>query len=172
MNMGKRNSIKSRVLVKNHDMYFVGCCCHMAHNTAHKGGNSFSGASRFDVEDLVVDLLLIWQNTKCKNELNKFWNIYPHVGLTYKRQFVVRWKCTNPWKKLFFVKLRKAAKVSMTNKTVWKSYNRSIFTLEGISNIIICFITPANSSEFPYCLPDPFSHSETPKSLDSSVLSA
>jgi hypothetical protein len=28
----------------------------MAYNAARKGGDSFSGASRFDVEDLFVDL--------------------------------------------------------------------------------------------------------------------
>ena len=53
--MVKRNSIKSRVLVKNPDVYFVGCSCHLA----HKGGDSFSVVSGFDVEDLVVDLLLV-----------------------------------------------------------------------------------------------------------------
>ena len=31
----------------------------LTHNAACKGENSFSGASRFDVEDLVVNLLLI-----------------------------------------------------------------------------------------------------------------
>ena len=46
VNMGKINSIKSRVLVKNPDMYFVGCSYHMAHNEARKGEDSFSGASR------------------------------------------------------------------------------------------------------------------------------
>jgi hypothetical protein len=57
--MGKINPIKSRVLVKNLDVYFVGCSCHMAHNAARKGGDNFSGASRFNVEDLVVNLLLV-----------------------------------------------------------------------------------------------------------------
>ena len=45
--------------MKNPDVYFVGCPCHMAHNAAHKGWGSFSGASAssgFNVEDLVVDL--------------------------------------------------------------------------------------------------------------------
>jgi hypothetical protein len=39
VNMGKINSIKStgRILVKNPDVYFVGCSCHMAHNVARKG---------------------------------------------------------------------------------------------------------------------------------------
>ena len=40
-------------------MYFVGCSYHMAHNAARKGVDGFSGASGFDIEDLVVDLLMI-----------------------------------------------------------------------------------------------------------------
>ena len=64
VNMGKINSIKSRVLVKNPDLYFVGCSSHMTHNAACKGEDSFSGASRFDVEDLVVNPLLVWQKYK------------------------------------------------------------------------------------------------------------
>jgi hypothetical protein len=40
-------------------MYFVDCSCHVAHNAARKGGDNFSEASEFDVEDLVVDLLLV-----------------------------------------------------------------------------------------------------------------
>jgi hypothetical protein len=56
VNMGRINSIKSKVLVKNLDVCFVGCSYHMAHNVACKGDDSFSGASRFDVEDLVVNL--------------------------------------------------------------------------------------------------------------------
>jgi hypothetical protein len=46
--------------VKNLDVYFVGCSYHMAHNPARKGETSFSWASRFDVEELVVNLLLVW----------------------------------------------------------------------------------------------------------------
>ena len=37
VNMGKRNTIKGRILVKNPDVYFVGCPWNMAHNAAHKG---------------------------------------------------------------------------------------------------------------------------------------
>ena len=50
VNMGKIIWVKSRVLVKNPDVFFVGCSNHMAHNAACKGEDSFSGASRFDVE--------------------------------------------------------------------------------------------------------------------------
>ena len=44
MNRGKRNSIKIRVLVKNPDVYSVGCPCHVALSVACKGEDSFSGA--------------------------------------------------------------------------------------------------------------------------------
>jgi hypothetical protein len=56
--MGKRSSIKGSVLVKNPDVHFVGCPCHMALNATCKGWDSFSEASAssgFNVEDLVVD---------------------------------------------------------------------------------------------------------------------
>ena len=37
VNLGTRNSILSRVLVKNASCYFMGCPCHIIHNTANKG---------------------------------------------------------------------------------------------------------------------------------------
>ena len=49
VNMGKINSIKSRVLVKNPDLYFVGCSNHMAHNTARKEEIAF-----LDLLDLML----------------------------------------------------------------------------------------------------------------------
>ena len=59
--------------MKNPDVYFVGCPCHMAYYAARKGEDSFSVASvssGFDVDDLVVDLYY-WFNkgTKRINEL-------------------------------------------------------------------------------------------------------
>jgi hypothetical protein len=77
--MGKRNSIKGRDLVKNPDVYFVGCPCNMAHNATRKGSDSFSGSSvssGINVEDLVVDLdfnyYWIDKGTKRKNKLSEF----------------------------------------------------------------------------------------------------
>ena len=48
----------------------------MAHNAARKGGDSFS--------------------------INMFQNMYPHVDLGQKRQFLIRWKCTIALEKLFW----------------------------------------------------------------------
>ena len=42
----------------------------MAHNAAHKGASSFAAISKFDVEDLVVDIFYWFdKSTKRKNEL-------------------------------------------------------------------------------------------------------
>ena len=36
--LGKQNPIKTRVLEKNQECYFLGCPCHIMHNTVHKAG--------------------------------------------------------------------------------------------------------------------------------------
>lgn len=41
VNMGRRNSIKSRAVVKNPNVYIMGCPCHIVHNCAHKASEAF-----------------------------------------------------------------------------------------------------------------------------------
>ena len=41
VNMGCRNSIKTRVLDKNPAIYIMGCPCHIVHNTAGKAADAF-----------------------------------------------------------------------------------------------------------------------------------
>ena len=41
VNMGCRNSIKTRVLDKNSATYIMGCLCHIVHNTAGKAADAF-----------------------------------------------------------------------------------------------------------------------------------
>jgi hypothetical protein len=91
--MGKINSIKSRVLVKNPDLYFVGCSSHMAHNAACKGEDSFSGASRFDVEDLVVAFLSLTKITfqglvHFQRIRNCFFQAKPTRGYMFQNLFI------------------------------------------------------------------------------------
>jgi nitrite reductase/ring-hydroxylating ferredoxin subunit len=66
----------------------------------------------------------------------------------------------------------------MTNKIVWKSHDKvcllgmvyPIYIIKGfISKTNLVILVLANSSESPYCLLDPCSHSETPNTLDSSA---
>ena len=45
VNMGCRNSIKTRIVQKNPAVYVMGCHCHIVHNTAGKAGEAFEGVS-------------------------------------------------------------------------------------------------------------------------------
>ena len=72
MNMGKHNSIKTRV---QHSVYFMGCPCHMVHNTAIKAADYFESLTGFDVEDMMVDLFYWFdKSTKRKNKLDEYCN--------------------------------------------------------------------------------------------------
>ena len=52
VNIGRYNSIKTRLEVKNPSVYTLGCPCHFIHNTAHAASKKLEGASGFDVEEL------------------------------------------------------------------------------------------------------------------------
>ena len=56
VNVGKKNSIMTRVLAKNKNIFINGCPCHIIHNTANKASERFSEVPDFDVEDFLVDL--------------------------------------------------------------------------------------------------------------------
>ena len=55
-NVGKKNSILTRVLEKNKKISINGCPSHIIHNTASKAAERFSEVTGFDVEDFPVDL--------------------------------------------------------------------------------------------------------------------
>ena len=65
VNVGKKNSIMTRVLAKNKDIFINGCPCHIIHNTANKAAERFSEVSGFGVEDFLVDLFH-WFNKSSK----------------------------------------------------------------------------------------------------------
>lgn len=56
VNVGKSNSIKSRILNKNPNVFFMGRPCHIVHNTASKAMTDFGSICNFDTEDFCVDL--------------------------------------------------------------------------------------------------------------------
>ena len=73
VNIGIRDSIKTRVLRQNPAVYFNGCPCHIIHNAAQKAGESFTGVSGFDVEEFVIDLFYWFdKSTKRKNGLQSY----------------------------------------------------------------------------------------------------
>lgn len=73
VNMGRRNSIRTKVHQENESVYFVGCPCHMVHNTACKAAEVFQTETGFDIEDMLVDLYYWFdKSTKRKNALSEF----------------------------------------------------------------------------------------------------
>ena len=73
VNIGQRNSIKTRVHHYNPSVYFVGCPCHIVHNTASKASDHFEVETGFDIEDMLVDIYYWFdKSTKRKNELLNF----------------------------------------------------------------------------------------------------
>ena len=53
-NLGVSNSIKTWVILKNGNCYFMGCPCHIIHNTAHKGLVGFTRVTKFDIESFWI----------------------------------------------------------------------------------------------------------------------
>ena len=45
VNLGKRNSIMTKVQQQNSSTYIMGCPCHIVHNTAMKASESFTQVS-------------------------------------------------------------------------------------------------------------------------------
>ena len=73
VNIGKHNSIKSRLELKNPYVYTLGCPCHFIHNAAHKASKKLGVASGFDVEELAVDVYYYFDHsTKRKGELQEY----------------------------------------------------------------------------------------------------
>ena len=50
VNIGIRNSLKTRILRRNGVIFFNGCPCHIIHNAAQKAGSAFALCCGFDVE--------------------------------------------------------------------------------------------------------------------------
>ena len=70
VNIGVRNSLKTRILRRNSAIFFNGCPCHKIHNAAQYAAEASMVECGFDVEEFVVDLYYWFgKSTKRKNEL-------------------------------------------------------------------------------------------------------
>ena len=73
VNLGRRNSIMTRLTEKNPAVFFNGCPCHIVHNIASKAGDMYSRVTGFDVEDFCVDVYYWFdKSTKRKQYLEEF----------------------------------------------------------------------------------------------------
>lgn len=92
VNVGRYNSIKSRVLDKNSHVFFMGCPCHILHNTASKAMSQFGSVVGFDIKDLCVDLFYWFeQSTKRKGLLNEFCSFCDVEYRKILKHISVRW---------------------------------------------------------------------------------
>ncbi|KAK1888773.1 Protein FAM200B [Dissostichus eleginoides] len=96
VNLGARNSIKSRVLDQNPSIYVLGCPCHIVHNNAHAGGLVYSELtlpmSGFEVEDFCVDLAYWFKSsTKKKNMLHEFCVFCDTTYMEVLQHFSISW---------------------------------------------------------------------------------
>ena len=73
VNIGIRNSIKTRIQHANPAIYFNGCPCHIIHNAARKASDYFCNICGFDIEELCIDLYYWFdKSTKRKNGLQSY----------------------------------------------------------------------------------------------------
>ena len=64
-NNGEHNSLKSRALEKNYNIFIAGCPCSILPNTAWKSGSAFATVTGFDIENHCVDLIY-WSDKSSK----------------------------------------------------------------------------------------------------------
>lgn len=59
VNIGIRDSLKTRVLEHNSSIYFNGCPCHIIHNAARKASDILCAFCGFDVEEFCIDIIIL-----------------------------------------------------------------------------------------------------------------
>lgn len=92
VNIGVRNSLKSRVLQRNPAIYFSGCPCHILHIASQKSAEAFSCDSKFDVEEFVIDLYYWFdKSTKRKNTLQSYCVFCDHECRSVVKHVSTRW---------------------------------------------------------------------------------
>ena len=89
-NIRERNSLKSRALEKNHNIFITGCLCHILYNGACKSGSVFATVTGLDIEDHCVDLFYWFdKSSKRKNILKEYYE--------FCKEFIkyasIRWLC-------------------------------------------------------------------------------
>lgn len=73
VNIGVRNSLRSRIREKNIQAYVLGCPCHILHSTSSKAAATLSATTGFDIENLAVDVSYWFdKSTKRKAGLEEF----------------------------------------------------------------------------------------------------
>ncbi|XP_073669772.1 uncharacterized protein [Paramisgurnus dabryanus] len=92
VNTGAKNSIASRILNENGNIYIHGCPCHIIHNTAKHAGQRFLEVSGFDPEDLCVDVGYWFRgSTNRKGYLSEFCDFHGNEYMEMLQHVSIRW---------------------------------------------------------------------------------
>ena len=99
-NIGEHNSLKSRALEKNHNIFIAGCPCHTLHNAACKFGSAFATVTGFDIEDHCVDLFYWFdKSSKRKSILKEYYEFCDSECEEFIKYVSTRWlfleRCVN-----------------------------------------------------------------------------
>lgn len=92
VNLGKRNSIMSRVTKKNPAVFFNGCPCHIVHNIASKASDSYARVTGFDVDDFCIDVYYWFEKSiKRKQSLSDFRSLCDSAYAKMLKHVSTRW---------------------------------------------------------------------------------
>ncbi|XP_063053561.1 zinc finger BED domain-containing protein 5-like [Engraulis encrasicolus] len=92
VNLGGRNSIKTRALKENPAMFILGCPCHIVHNNASAAGAVYEEITGFDIEEMAVDIGHWFRSsTKRKNKLNEFCEFCDATYMEVLLHVSIRW---------------------------------------------------------------------------------
>ena len=90
--IGKNNSIASRFLEKNENVFVAGCPCHLAHIAASNAHDDFCEYISLNIEDLMVDLFYWFdKSAKRKGKLKEYFDFCDQEYQSVLKHLSVRW---------------------------------------------------------------------------------
>ena len=90
--IGKNNSIASRFLEKNENVFIAGCPCHLAHIAASNAHDDFCEYISLNVEDVMVDLFYWFdKSAKRKGKLKEYFEFCDQEYQSVLKHLSVRW---------------------------------------------------------------------------------
>ena len=90
--VGKQNSVASRFLQKNPNIFIGGCPCHLAHITVGHANDAFSNAISTNVEDVCVDCFYWFdKSTKRKGKLVQYYEFCDQDYQSVLKHISVHW---------------------------------------------------------------------------------
>ncbi|KAL5478209.1 hypothetical protein EMCRGX_G025105 [Ephydatia muelleri] len=92
VNVGRKNSIMTKVQAVSPSVFVNGCACHIIHNTAIKAASAFETVTGFNVEDICIDIYYWFdKSTKRKQALKEFCEFCDLTYVEMVKHVSTRW---------------------------------------------------------------------------------